>query len=1027
MTIKEKKSVKTMSTKTTRSGRAVKPLKRMIADDDVPSEESKAVSPVKKSAPTEKSTKSAPAPKAAQPKKLPLKKAPTKRPLKTMIVEDDDVPSEESKAVSPVKKSALTEKSTKSAPAPTSAPSKKLPLKNLPTKRPLKTMIAADEPMEQSNTRRSGRAVKSLKRMIADDDDDVPSEESKAVSPVKKSALTRNPKSTRSALRDAPPPPKKLPPPLKDDDNVASEKSKDASTVKKSASTRNAKSTRSAPAPRAAVLSKKLPLKKSPTKKQPIKKKIDVPSEESKAVSPVKKSAVTENFTTSVPAPKAAPPKKLPLKKAPTKKPLKTMIVEDDDTPSKESKTVSAPVTKSTALTRNVKSTRSAPSRRAAAVQPLKPSPTKKKAEPQKKAPPVKALTTDEISKMLEEDWRGDEKEADEEDSDEDEITFNTSNQPKPLVKKVYHKEVLPTTILLKEIKNLKTRAPSKKKPSAAAVKKTAALSGVSMVPIIVHPPSIADDNFDNDPVPTDDNFGANDNDDDGGDNIVFVTTRPDHQTEEVVEQQQPHKSYKTPMANKRNTKLIADRKASTPRLEEAANNDNVHKPVAKEELIKKPLVKKVYHQEVLLTKNVEDKKVPIYMRQPVMTSSVSNQQQPKPADLTNDPYEVTEMDDEIVAKKAKKKSKPRKKNAGNILTFGTSKKTDVARMLKEIKNLKTPAPSKKKPSAAAVKKTVALSGVSMVPIIVHPPSIADNNFDNDPVPTDDNFGANDNDDDGGDDIVFVTTRPDHQTEEVVEQQQPHKSYKTPMANKRNTKLIADRKASTPRLEEAANNDNVHKPVAKEELMKKCFGFDDSMSSENDNDDNDDKTDNESLVGFSPVKSVMGVNNLMMVSSPAPSSVTSAGFTRTRSVFSSTMSHQGLVKPTTAKPSRFVAEFRQPVQRRQQCSRFLRKKEKIIIDNKSTTAFKQSQKQRPQQPLEVSIYDDILNADRVEEEEEVVAAAATHQVGWANIRHIFLCEIAVLSPKIQKYPKYPKKKNRNGVDRNNRISCFSVD
>merc|ERR1719228_3183982 len=87
-----------------------------------------------------------------------------------------------------------------------------------------------------------------------------------------------------------------------------------------------------------------------------------------------------------------------------------------------------------------------------------------------------------------------------------------------------------------------------------------------------------------------------------------------------------------------------------------------------------------------------------------------------------------------------------------------------------------------------------------------------------------------------------------------------NKQYKTPVIPKNMSKLIA-RKASTPRLEEEI-------PPAKEtkeELVKKCFGFDTDSA---DSDTSIGNTTRDSLVGFSPVRSAQP-NNHHLIITPA--------------------------------------------------------------------------------------------------------------------------------------------------------------
>ena len=99
------------------------------------------------------------------------------------------------------------------------------------------------------------------------------------------------------------------------------------------------------------------------------------------------------------------------------------------------------------------------------------------------------------------------------------------------------------------------------------------------------------------------------------------------------------------------------------------------------------------------------------------------------------------------------------------------------------------------------------------------------------------------------------------------------KKYMTPVIPKHTKKMIFDRKASTPRVIEELPI----KPPTKEEQIKKCFGFDDSIPSTG---SDDSQNDNESLVGFSPVRGFQAANQIMISPTNSISSVNS--FTRVR-------------------------------------------------------------------------------------------------------------------------------------------------
>ena len=141
------------------------------------------------------------------------------------------------------------------------------------------------------------------------------------------------------------------------------------------------------------------------------------------------------------------------------------------------------------------------------------------------------------------------------------------------------------------------------------------------------------------------------------------------------------------------------------------------------------------------------------------------------------------------------------------------------------------------------------------------------------------------------------------------------KEYKTPVIQKNISKLVQLRKASTPRLEEAPP-----RKETKENLIKKCFGFDtDSSGCDSDtNISNIANTTRDSLAGFSPVKSTRPNNNLLIT--PAPYNKTCDKTTKVKPYSGpwlppSLLAPASQVQPPpTTKPMRFAPrmQFKRP-------------------------------------------------------------------------------------------------------------------
>ena len=113
---------------------------------------------------------------------------------------------------------------------------------------------------------------------------------------------------------------------------------------------------------------------------------------------------------------------------------------------------------------------------------------------------------------------------------------------------------------------------------------------------------------------------------------------------------------------------------------------------------------------------------------------------------------------------------------------------------------------------------------------------------------------------------------------------------------------MKDQNASTPRLDES-----LQKPPSKKELMKKCFGFDDSSES-----DDTAKTPNGSLVGdISPVRNMTNLPNRNTFITPAQN------VPKRRNDF--TVPNNSALRD--AKPFRFepIKVFRRPVKKAINC------------------------------------------------------------------------------------------------------------
>merc|ERR1712051_1081781 len=341
-------------------------------------------------------------------------------------------------------------------------------------------------------------------------------------------------------------------------------------------------------------------------------------------------------------------------------------------------------------------------------------------------------------------------------------------------------------------------------------------------------------------------------------------------------------------------------------------------------------------------------KKKPIYMRQ---NFSPDKKHKIKPADVFDDVYDILDSSsqDEPNAKKKKKKRAPakRKQKAGMILAFD-SNKTQVANVVKKIMNVQSAKKVKERPkrnlnlkgaetkkSAVPEKKNPEMLheavAISQPDIILNPvPSTSKHLQETEtsrilPAYTSNLQVASPgimNFETGEDDNIVSDITPQipenyHQnsSNHNSAEKNDKKEYKTPVIQKNISKLVQLRKASTPRLEEAPPPKET-----KENLIKKCFGFDtDSSGCDSDSNISDvANTTRNSLAGFSPVKSTRPNNNLLIT--PAPYKKTCDKTTKVKPYSGpwlppSLLAPASQVQPPpTTKPMRFAPrmQFKKP-------------------------------------------------------------------------------------------------------------------
>ena len=336
---------------------------------------------------------------------------------------------------------------------------------------------------------------------------------------------------------------------------------------------------------------------------------------------------------------------------------------------------------------------------------------------------------------------------------------------------------------------------------------------------------------------------------------------------------------------------------------------------------------------EITFNQNKEKRK-PIYMK------SFSPEKKQKVKDVYDDfssedeeEGSKTKTKKKVKRKPATTKRKPRKQNPGLILAFDANK-TQIKRALKQIKNIKTPptANPKKVEAVNRIKATLPSTADASLPSTApvqqstfsseNPQSLSIDEIANDDNVADDVFNSTAN----PKKVDAVNVMPqikvtlpstatkslqseipqshdeiandDNIVDDMLDspppaQNDPKKQYATPAVSKRSHQMMHGRNASTPRVDDP-------KPVTKEDLMKNCFGFDDSSNS-------DVNTTRGSLVGFSPVQSVFKQNNVM--ETPAQTS-TRIRDKSTSSVISSVNPTVTEQRENSSKPMRF--NFKMP-------------------------------------------------------------------------------------------------------------------
>ena len=212
---------------------------------------------------------------------------------------------------------------------------------------------------------------------------------------------------------------------------------------------------------------------------------------------------------------------------------------------------------------------------------------------------------------------------------------------------------------------------------------------------------------------------------------------------------------------------------------------------------------------------------------------------------------------------KKKKKRKAKKQQARAILAFGNEDRNKVAPILKELKNLKTPVQQQQNQKQRIPLKTLGQPPPLPPPVIVMSPenslqsSVGFTRDCDDFLPSINNQPSSINNSARSEGSFL-------HPQSVVGQppsRSPLQRYKTPAIPKHVSKR--EGKVSTPRVD-----GKLETALSNKELVKMCFGFDDSSE--------DEAADNDSILDISPVKSTNDSNSMRSLMSPS-SSVLSVG------------------------------------------------------------------------------------------------------------------------------------------------------
>ena len=287
---------------------------------------------------------------------------------------------------------------------------------------------------------------------------------------------------------------------------------------------------------------------------------------------------------------------------------------------------------------------------------------------------------------------------------------------------------------------------------------------------------------------------------------------------------------------SKVNTKRVTRRTTKKSKDEEFSSSTNSTTVVQKTN---------VEESSVNALSNVQDKKhVPIYMRK----EKVSAKAEQSFVNMAPDPYEeldYLELDDENYFEKNKKKvrgkganpkkRKQKKTKAELILMFGSSKKDkDAHQAVKQLKNLQTPSQDSKRKQQCEIPK-IAIEGTKEDSEV----------FEN--IQLEEMPSPPHEDDTSNPTVTFTAPTPPF-TDKIR-----NETPKTPIIR---SKFVPERKASTPKVA------TISHPPTKQELMKNCFGFDDSST------EDEEKPKNDSL-SYSPMQNVRS-SFIQMTPAPQP-------------------------------------------------------------------------------------------------------------------------------------------------------------